>query len=60
MVVFYVLKCANRYNVYVKEVNGVFYLLRSCLTIEGAYSVIYYNMIIEDEQYRIIQKFIVR
>ena len=58
MVVFYILKCANRYNVYVKEVNGIFYLLRSCLTLEGAYSAIYYNL--TDEHFRIIQKFIVK
>lgn len=60
MVMFYILKCASRYNVFVKEINGTFYLLRSCLTLEGAYSVIYYNTVVTDEQFHIIQKFIIK
>lgn len=60
MVVFYILKCVGRYNVFVKEADGTFYLLRSCLTLEGAYSVIYYNMTSDNETYRIIQKFIIK
>ena len=58
MTVFYILKCVSRYNVYVKEVNGVFYLLHSCKNLETAYAIIYYNL--TEEPFRIIQKFIVK